>query len=159
GANWRTFARQITAARPGWGALLLDLRLHGDSGSTPPPHTLAAAAADVADALAELPVATRAVLGHSFGGKVAIELARQLGDGGGLEHLFVVDAAPGKTPERGPAAGPPKADGARAGVAVQDIIDLLARLPPELPDRKAFTAWVEGHGVSRPIAMWLAMNV
>ncbi len=31
GANWRTFAKQIVTAKPEWGALLVDLRLHGES--------------------------------------------------------------------------------------------------------------------------------
>src|SRR5690606_9002126 len=99
GANWRTFARQIVTARPAWGALLVDLRLHGESRDFPPPHTLAAAAGDVAEALRDLPSGSvRAVLGHSFGGKVGIELARQ-GPGGSLEHLFVVDSTPSARPD------------------------------------------------------------
>jgi len=144
GANWRTFARQVTAARPEWGALLVDLRLHGESRPVAPPHTLAAAAGDVVDLIGELPIAVRAVLGHSFGGKVAIEAARRLDV---LDHLFVIDSTPGARPDY------------RGSSGVRDIIELLRELPEELPDRNAFTAWVEGRGVSRPIAMWLALNV
>src|SRR5690242_5162179 len=70
GANWRTFARQIVAERPEMGALLVDLRLHGESPGFPPPHTVEAAARDVAEALPDIPGRTRAILGHSFGGKV-----------------------------------------------------------------------------------------
>lgn len=48
GANWRTFAKQIVTARPEWGAVLVDLRLHGESQSGfAKPHTIAAAADDV----------------------------------------------------------------------------------------------------------------
>src|SRR5205823_1132868 len=31
--------------------------------------------------------------------------------------------------------------------------------PAELPDRNAFLSWIQERGVSRPTAMWLAMNV
>jgi esterase len=160
GANWRTFAKQIVAAEPEWGAVLVDLRLHGESQQGfPPPHTLAAAAGDVQELLATLErerpggpgapgspgAPVRAVLGHSFGGKVALELARQRK--GDLDQLFVIDSTPSARP-----AG-------RGSESTQHIIDLLTHLPPEFPDRAAFTAWIEERGVSRPTAMWLAMNV
>src|SRR5690606_11379756 len=72
GNNWRGIARQLVKARPAWGALLVDLRAHGDSRQLPPPDSLAAAADDVARLARTLPVS--AVLGHSFGGKVAVAL-------------------------------------------------------------------------------------
>ena len=114
------------------------------------PHTLTTAAEDVASWLSQQrdgPV--RAVLGHSFGGKVGIELARQLGHSaqGAIDHLFVIDSTPG-----------PRPDG-RGSSSVVEIVDLLEGVPSSFPDRSAFTAWVEARGVSRPIAMWLAMNV
>lgn len=151
GANWRTFARQIVAARPDWGALLVDLRLHGDSQGFAPPHTLEAAARDVSDALGALPSrgAARALLGHSFGGKVGIEVARQVAasKNGALDHLFVIDSTPAARPDQ------------RGSEDVRHIVDLLATLPGSFADRGAFTSWVEERGVTRPIAMWLAMNV
>jgi esterase len=153
GANWRTFARQIVATRPEWGALLVDLRLHGDSQGFAPPHTLESAARDIIEAAPTLPggAATpiRGVLGHSFGGKVGIELARQLAgsDNGPLDELFVIDSTPGARPDY------------RGSSGVRHIVELLTQLPEAFPDRNAFTAWAEERGVSRPTAMWLAMNV
>src|SRR4051812_4343586 len=104
GANWRTFARQVVAARNGdWGALLVDLRLHGDSQGFAPPHTLETAARDIVEALPRVAdnVPVRAVLGHSFGGKVGMELARQLAasPNGALDDLIVVDSTPGARPD------------------------------------------------------------
>lgn len=156
GANWRTFAKQMIAECPGWGAILVDLRLHGESQvGVDPPHTIAAAARDVAALIEAVepslpPVADGSsrgwsVLGHSFGGKVALELAAQRG--GDLEHLFVVDSTPSARPT------------GRGSESTQHIVDLLMNLPPEFPDRSAFTAWIEAQGVSRTTAMWLAMNV
>jgi pimeloyl-ACP methyl ester carboxylesterase len=150
GANWRTFARQIVASKPELGALLVDLRLHGDSQGFAPPHTVDAAARDVALALRDVPGRASVVLGHSFGGKVGIALARDLAaspEHGGVEHLFVIDATPGARPDY------------RGSSGVRHIVELLTELPDELPDRNAFLAWASARGVSRPIAMWLAMNV
>ncbi len=171
GANWRTFARSILAARPGWGAVLVDLRLHGESHTGfAPPHTVRAAARDVAELVASLPgpAKAEAVLAHSFGGKVAIELARDPGPAkaeavlahsfGGkvaielardvpLDHLFVVDSTPSARPDH------------RGSEDTQHIVDLLTQLPDAFESRAEFSSWIEARGVSRPVAMWLAMNV
>jgi pimeloyl-ACP methyl ester carboxylesterase len=150
GANWRSFARQVVTARPAWGALLVDLRLHGESRDFSPPHTVEAAADDVVRALAAegLLDSARGALGHSFGGKVALALARQLGAAERpLEQLFVIDSTPGARPD------------GRGSSGVRHIVELLTELPSEFADRNAFTAWIEARGVSRPTAMWLAMNV
>src|SRR5687767_12064792 len=73
GANWRSFAKGLLAACPGWGAVLVDLRMHGSSQGFAPPHTVAAAAADLASL--GLPGPLGAVVAHSFGGKVALAYA------------------------------------------------------------------------------------
>ncbi|MBX3185505.1 MAG: alpha/beta hydrolase [Labilithrix sp.] len=150
GANWRTFAKQICQARPDWGAVLVDLRLHGESQpgegvNISPPHTIAHAANDVADLVAGLSTPARGLLAHSFGGKVALELVRQMP--GAFEQVFVIDASPSARPD------------ARGSESTRHIVELLEGLPPEFPDRNAFTRWIEERGVSRPVAMWLAMNV
>jgi esterase len=147
GANWRTFARQIVAQRPHWGALLVDLRLHGDSLAFEPPHTITAAARDIVRSASSYEVL--AILGHSFGGKVGLELARQLAStpNGPVDHLFVVDSTPGARPD------------GRGSSGVRHVVELLTRLPETFPDRKAFGAWMEDRGVDRATALWLAMNV
>ncbi len=146
GANWRTFARELTAAEPDWGAVLVDLRLHGDSTrGFAPPHTLAACAADLEGLAQELGRPIRAVCGHSFGGKVALVYARRCREN--LERLFVVDSTPSQRPD------------ARGSESTRAIVDMLMTLPEEFPSRDAFLSFVEGRGVTRPIAMWLAMNV
>jgi esterase len=145
GPNWRTFAKQIVAAEPTWGAVLVDLRLHGESQGFLPPHTLEAAGRDVQELIASLDQPVRSVFGHSFGGKVALEVARQRE--GDLDQLFVIDSTPSARPD------------AKGSESTQHIVDLLAELPSEFPDRAAFTGFMEGRGVSRPTAMWLAMNV
>ena len=146
GANWRSFARSLVTARPEWGAVLVDLRLHGESADGfDPPHTVEAAAADVEALLGELSGPVRGVLAHSFGGKVALAPTDRLR--GDLDHVFIVDATPGMRPE------------ARGSESVRHIVELLGGLPSEFPDRSAFIQFVEDRGVTRPTAMWLAMNV
>jgi pimeloyl-ACP methyl ester carboxylesterase len=142
GTNWRTFARQITATKPEWGAILVDLRLHGESVNFAPPHTLAAAAGDVSEALRGQRIA--GILGHSFGGKVGIAAAPSFPD---LEHLFVVDSTPGARPDY------------RGSSGVRAVVELLRELPDHFPNRNAFTEWATARGVARPTAMWLAMNI
>lgn len=146
GANWRSFARTLVTARPDWGAVLVDLRLHGESTTGfEPPHTVAAAAADVHELFALVPGPVRGVLAHSFGGKVALALTERVE--GDLDHVFVVDATPGARPD------------ARGSESTKHIVDLLSGLPPEFADRNAFIQYIEERGVTRPTAMWLAMNV
>ena len=93
GANFRGFARRLAASAPGWGFVLVDLRMHGQSQGAPPPHTLAAAAADLRRLGEHLGLPIAGVMGHSFGGKVA--LAYTAASGRELEQTWVLDASPG----------------------------------------------------------------
>jgi esterase len=99
GRNWQSIARAVTAARPDWSALLVDLRLHGESPAFDPPHTLASAADDVRrliDGEETRGPAIRAILGHSFGGKVALAVAAT--PPASLRQAWVIDATPGTHP-------------------------------------------------------------
>ena len=92
GRNWMTAARQLVKRQPNHKVLLIDLRGHGANNATiAGPHTVAAAASDVAATVAHAcgpdaptpsePTALLAdgtaplVLGHSFGGKVGLAYA------------------------------------------------------------------------------------
>lgn len=148
GANWRTFAKAIVKERPEWGAVLVDLRLHGESATEngfAPPHTVRAAAADVHQLFALVPGPVRGIVGHSFGGKVTLAVSEIAS--ADLEHVFVVDSTPGARPT------------ARGSESTQHIVDLLTTLPEEFANRDEFVKFVEERGVTRPTAMWLAMNV
>jgi esterase len=146
GANWRTFARQVTQAAPEWGAVLVDLRLHGESRKGfDPPHTVAAAANDVEALARELALPITGVLAHSFGGKVGVVLAGTRDSD--IEELFLVDSTPGARPD------------ARGSESTRAVVEMLSSLPEEFPSREAFVAFVEERGLGRAVAMWLAMNV
>ena len=91
GRNWMTAARQLVKRQPDHKVLLIDLRGHGSNATIAGPHTVAAAARDVAATVAHAcgpdaptpsePTALLAdgtaplVLGHSFGGKVGLAYA------------------------------------------------------------------------------------
>jgi len=147
GANWRSFAKQLVAENPNWGAVLVDLRMHGESHhGFEPPHTIDSAARDVLHVIhTQITGPVHALLGHSFGGKVALEVAQRCQHE--LKHLFVIDSTPSVRPD------------ARGSESTRHIVELLQNLPPEFADRAAFSEWIEARGVSRPVAMWLAMNV
>ncbi|HEV2150014.1 MAG TPA: alpha/beta hydrolase [Longimicrobiaceae bacterium] len=142
GRNWGTVARRVVDARPEWGALLVDLRMHGGSQGFAPPHTLEATAADV-DALVEhLDFHAAAVLGHSFGGKVALMYAREHAEG--LRQAWVVDS----TLEVREPSG-----------SAWRIIDVVRSLPEEFASRDELVGALEEQGYPRPLGQWLAMNL
>ena len=144
GSNWRTIARRLVAGRPEWGALLVDLRMHGRSQDAPPPHTIDAAADDLVRLVAERHLPVAGVVGHSFGGKVTMALRGKLE----LAEYWVLDSTPGARPE-------PKSDPDSA----EHVLDALDRLPPAFPERAAFVAAMTGAGFSRALADWLAMTL
>ncbi|ORU91332.1 MAG: alpha/beta hydrolase [Cycloclasticus sp. symbiont of Poecilosclerida sp. N] len=86
--NWRGVAKQLAER---YTVYTLDLRNHGTS-----PHAdkmdYVAMSADVLGFMQQQSLASAIVLGHSMGGKVAMELA--LSDTGKVSKLIVVDIAP-----------------------------------------------------------------
>ena len=141
GRNWRTVARRLVRVRPGWRVTLADLRSHGRSPRLAP-HTVEACAADLADLETRLGRAADAVLGHSFGGKVALLHARRAAPG--PRQCWIVDSAPG--------AGRP------AGGAWR-MLGALRRRPGPFGSRAEAVAAVEAEGHSPRVARWMAANV
>src|SRR5262245_29764791 len=76
GNNLRTIARRFVEARPEWQAWLVDLRGHGRSPKGAGAPSLESAARDVASLAARATPQLAGVVGHSFGGKVALEVSR-----------------------------------------------------------------------------------
>lgn len=150
GQNWRTFARNLVARRPDWGLVLVDLRKHGQSQDAPGPHTLATAAADL-DVLARVLGAqgkpVRALLGHSFGGKVALAYRGHAGPE--LMATWVIDASPSARPH---ALDEPDN-------TVGQVLAMLQELPASFARREDFVRLAEARGFARPIGQWLAMNL
>ena len=140
GRNWGSVARRLVRVRPEWSIVLVDLRSHGRSPRLDP-HTVGACADDLGRLEEHLGGAADAVLGHSFGGKVALVHARRRAVGPG--QLWVIDSAPG--------AG-------RAGGGAWRMLGVLRRHPGPFGSRAEAVAAVEGEGYSPLVANWMAIN-
>jgi pimeloyl-ACP methyl ester carboxylesterase len=144
-ANWRGIARRFVEARPEWGAVLVDLREHGDSLGLAGPHSLHVAAADLDELERALTIPVGGALGHSFGGKVVLEWLRSRQ--AQPTEAWLVDSSPSPSPAIPDAT------------ATAEVIRTLEALPRKWASREAFIAGVVEAGQPPPIAHWLAMNL
>ncbi|MBK9261009.1 MAG: alpha/beta hydrolase [Polyangiaceae bacterium] len=145
GGNFRTFIRRVAEACPNWGFVLVDLRGHGQSLGAPAPHSIESAAQDLVHLGEHLGIDVRGVMGHSFGGKVALAYAalreRE------LDEVWVLDSTPST-----------RADGMKT-VGAAHVLDTLDKLPPAFPSRDFFVEHMTSSGMGRAQIDWLAMNV
>lgn len=142
GRNWASIARRLADTRPEWGSVLVDLRHHGESMGFEGPHTLEESAADLGRLAAELGVAPAAVLGHSFGGKVALRFARDAP--AGLRQVWVIDSTPETREPSGSAWG---------------MIRIIRGMPDRFASRAEFVDRLAEHGYAPPVGQWMAMNL
>jgi len=150
GGNFRTLGRKLVQRRPEWGVALVDLRLHGRSRGVPPPHTIAAAAADLAQlaaALAAVDHPPRALMGHSLGGKVV--LAARATHPAWLLDTWVLDSSP----------GPVSAASSSNGTDVSRVLDALVSVPRQYRRRQDMIDALTTAGLDRFTATWLAQNL
>jgi esterase len=141
GRNWASVARRFVRERTDWGAVLVDLRQHGASQGFTGPHTIAAAAADL-DALSLEIGAPKAIVAHSFGGKVALEYART--HAASLEQLWIIDSTPAAREPSGSA---------------WKMLDVIRSLPDSFPAREAAVAAMKEKGIETGTAQWMATNL
>jgi pimeloyl-ACP methyl ester carboxylesterase len=145
GTNLRAIAKRLVEARPAWQALLVDLRGHGRSPKGTPSPSLEAAARDVVALAGKTGLPFAAIVGHSFGGKVALEAAR-IGLPS-LEQVVVIDSVPGpRAPLRG-------------GDSALGVIETLESLPSVFRSKSDFTDALMAAGQSRTVAEWLATSL
>lgn len=138
GPNLRTLATRYLAARPQWSGALVDLRMHGKSQQFPPPHTLDTAAEDLRALTAALPLPTKAIVAHSFGGKVALLHAARAK----LDELWLLDSPPYSR--------------VRNTQQVENVLVFLEGQPPSVASRSAFAEAAQAFGLSALVARWLA---
>jgi pimeloyl-ACP methyl ester carboxylesterase len=142
GRNWASLARRITRARSDWGAVLVDLRQHGASQDFPPPHTIVTAAEDVVRLARDTGDEAGAMLGHSFGGKVALAAARRSLPA--LRQVWVVDSTP---------------DAREPGGSAWAMLEILRSLPERFDTRDELIDALVGRGQTRATAQWMATNL
>ena len=142
GRNWASIGRGLVARRPDWGVVLVDLRLHGDSQGLAPPHTVGTSASDVNSLLLHLHAREAVIVGHSFGGKVALAAARA--GAASLRQVWVIDSTP--------SAG-------RTGAGAARLLALLSRLPDRFEARAEVVTAVQAAGFDKHLADWTATNL
>lgn len=152
GRNWGSVARRFVSARPEWGCVLVDLRQHGRSQGYLPPHTIAACVSDLTELAHHLATASpsreiSAILGHSFGGKVALcwaEAAARDPQAPLVREVWVVDSTPAVREPEGSAWG---------------MLEMLRSHPGPFNSRDEAVAAVESHGFPRPVGLWMSTNL
>ncbi|MFT7580568.1 MAG: pimeloyl-ACP methyl ester carboxylesterase [Myxococcota bacterium] len=145
-SNWRGFSRRLAAEYPAWRFLVVDLRNHGDSVGAPGPHTVEACAQDLARLTTALGLQAEFVIGHSFGGKVALTYAAQ--PTAGVAEVWLLDAPPGAL------------DASRPGAQeIERVIDTIRTVETPLETRAALVQALTERGLSNVIAQWMTTNL
>jgi esterase len=142
GRNWQAIARRVTADRPEYACWLVDLPHHGDSRAGSHGDTIAGLAADVQDWLSDQRVEPAALLGHSFGGKVALAMAAAARDR--PLQLWVIDS----TPEARSPSG-----------SAWDMLRVVRDGPDTFATRDAAAQLVEAGGFASGVAQWMTTNL
>lgn len=150
GQNFRGFIKKLGELRPEYSFILVDLRNHGQSHPAPPPHTLENAALDllaVLEAHPELPPTTT-LIGHSFGGKTAIEFVRVAPAQAQqtLRQVWVLDANPG-------------AQEGGEGHDVLRVVSAVRKVPLPIPNRQHVIQSLKEQGMSDGLASWMTTNI
>ncbi|KAL5227195.1 hypothetical protein ABZP36_015460 [Zizania latifolia] len=126
--NWGSFAKRLAQEFPMWQFLLVDLRCHGDSASIKKrePHTVASTALDVLKLIVQLRLTPRVLVGHSFGGKVALSMVEQAAKPLARPvRVWVLDATPGKVRAGGDGEDHPA-----------ELIESLRRMPMQVSSKQ-----------------------
>ncbi len=146
GRNWRSVARRVVDARPRWGAVLVDLCLHGRSRGSGPPHTVMACASNVrSSARGQVGPPATALLGHSFGGKVALSYLRAPPDDMPVpRQIWVVDSTPSARVPGGSATR---------------MLGVVRSLPESFASRSEAVAGLVEAGFAEPVALWMTTNL
>lgn len=144
GSNFRSLIKELADTRLDWRFILVDLRLHGRSLDAPPPDTLDACALDLVHLSQHLKQNPNAVIGHSFGGKVALAYAKRAPSA--LRQVWVLDSYPG-------------AHRPDDGNEVVRVIRTLEQVAHVVRARHDFVDSLVERGLSTSISHWLSQNL
>lgn len=134
----------------------MDMRNHGKSGERKfdPPHDMYNSAKDVADLVKVQGWSwPEVVIGHSMGGKVAMQYGESCGHGDygpsatSPKQLWVLDSNPGEVnPEN-------------SSEETRDVLQTLQDLPSQIPSRKWLVDHLRELGYSKALAEWVGTNL
>ena len=142
GRNWLAVARMLVERRPDWSCWLADMRHHGDAHPGPDAGSLDALASDIEAWGDAEGVSPDAVLGHSFGGKVALAYAGR--QAARALQTWVIDS----TPEAKAPSG-----------SAWDMLGIVRQLPQLFASRQEAIAGIEAGGFSTEVAQWMSTNL
>jgi pimeloyl-ACP methyl ester carboxylesterase len=142
--NLQGFVRKLHAVRSDWGFVLIDVRGHAGSLNAPGPHSLQACASDLEHLVDHLGRKPRALIGHSFGGKVCLQHAQQSGEG--LEQLWLLDTSP----------GPVQLD---ENSEVGKVMAAAVSVPQPITQRSEVARAMRERGLPDKIASWMTTNL
>jgi pimeloyl-ACP methyl ester carboxylesterase len=144
GRNLKTFANKV-CAQSQESAVLLDLRGHGKSISKPvkKPHSFENCVQDVKDTLEATETVINTMVGHSWGGRVALQYAASVDN---LERLWLLDTVPGQANES-------------VERVIRAVTSLQMLSEPILDRAKVVEILNEEHGLDMATAQWLASSL
>jgi pimeloyl-ACP methyl ester carboxylesterase len=144
GKNLRSLAQRWSERDPARLFLLPDLTGHGASPALPPDAGVEKLAADLRETVrAEGLTEPVSLVGHSLGGRVALELVKL--EPAMVRDLVLLDITPGPIDDRLSAS--------------RRALEVLLRAPDEAPDRRGLRQFLIDGGLSPAMADWLCMNV
>ncbi len=143
--NWVSFAKALAQRTPEVRYALVDLRGHGASLGAPGPHGLTEAAGDLVALAQDLGRAPRAVIGHSLGGKVALEYARLAPEG--LDQVWCLDSNPAAQ------------ESAEDQHQVFEVLAHVRAVDPRPASRADAIAALERRGLPPALARWLGTSL
>ena len=142
GRNWQTIAKAVVAARPEYACWLVDLPHHGDSGAGNHGNTVMGLAADLDDWLSDEGISPDAVLGHSYGGKVALAVAAM--HPAQALQVWVIDSTPEVKAPSGSAF---------------DMLRVIRTLPPDFATRDEAARALVDAGYAPGVGHWMSSNL
>lgn len=146
GNNWRSFIQKWRHVRPDLCFVLVDLRNHGDSAHFDTDNTLMQCAIEVLELQSEVGNFS-AIVGHSFGGKVALQCAA-VPMFSEIEQIWALDSFPGAL-----------STGDQDQNEVRTVLSWLNAVPLPAVKRSEVKYFLMEQGASEMIAQWMTTNL
>lgn len=145
--NLAGFVTNLVKAVPNHSAIIIDLPNHGQSSKDWQPFTVEGCARAIAQLLE--PIKPKIIVGHSFGGKVALLVSDLMAS---IEQLYMLDCPVGRVVEAKPLDHP-------QSFTAFTVMDVLEQISFPVSSRKELVTKLTEHGMPRALAMWMTTNL